>query len=145
MTELTRTVARRLLAPILAVAAAVLVKGYADVGDGFAAGLVASLGVLLQYSVFGRDAVYSLLPVRHAERIAFAGLGIAVAVAMVPLLRGEPPLAHAPAPGAHVTTIGTLELTTAVAFDAGVFLLVVGATVTIIDRIAAVPPTTDAP
>jgi multicomponent Na+:H+ antiporter subunit B len=37
-TVLTRAVSRLLLAPVLMVAAAVLIKGYADVGDGFAAG-----------------------------------------------------------------------------------------------------------
>ena len=56
-TVLTRMVARLLLAPVLVVAAAVLVKGYADVGDGFAAGVIAALGVLLQYLAFGRAAV----------------------------------------------------------------------------------------
>ena len=42
MTSLpTRHVARLMLAPVLMIALAVLVKGYADVGDGFAAGVIA--------------------------------------------------------------------------------------------------------
>ena len=53
---LTQMVARGLLAPTLVVATAILVKGYADVGDGFAAGVVAALGILLQFLAFGRDA-----------------------------------------------------------------------------------------
>jgi multicomponent Na+:H+ antiporter subunit C len=65
-TTLTRMVARGLLAPILVVAAAILVKGYADVGDGFAAGVVAALGVLLQILAFGREEVAAALPLRHA-------------------------------------------------------------------------------
>ena len=44
----TRVVARMLLAPILVVALAILVKGFVDVGDGFSAGVVAALGILLQ-------------------------------------------------------------------------------------------------
>ena len=136
MTELTRAVARMLLAPVLVVALAILVKGYVDVGDGFAAGVVAALGVLLQYVVFGRDAVARAVPVQRAGAVAFAGLGVGVAVALVPLALGDTLLEHQPAPGASVTTIGTVELITAVAFDIGVFLLVVGAAVGIIDAIA---------
>jgi multisubunit Na+/H+ antiporter MnhB subunit len=122
---------------VLVVALDVLVKGYDDVGDGFAAGIVAALGVLLQYVVFGRDAVARMLPVHRARTLAFVGLGVAVLVALAPLARGDALLEHAPAPGAEVTTIGTVELITAVAFDIGVFLLVVGAAVAIIDAIAA--------
>jgi multicomponent Na+:H+ antiporter subunit B len=119
------------------VALAILVKGYVDVGDGFAAGIVAALGVLLQYVAFGRVAVERALPIRHAPRLAVAGLLIALAVTFVPVLLGGAPLEHAPAPGAHVTTIGTIELITAVLFDVGVFALVVGVTVAIISYLAA--------
>ncbi|HEU4898811.1 MAG TPA: MnhB domain-containing protein, partial [Actinomycetota bacterium] len=65
-TALTRMVARLLLVPVLMVAAAFLIKGYVDVGDGFGAGVIAALGVLLQYLAFGRAAVERVLPVRHA-------------------------------------------------------------------------------
>lgn len=135
-TELTQLVARMLLAPVLVVALAILVKGYVDVGDGFAAGIVAALGVLLQYVALGRETVARALPVHRASAVAFAGLGVAVAVALVPLALGDTLLEHQPPPGAEVTTIGTLELITAFAFDIGVFLLVVGAAIAIIDAIA---------
>ncbi len=138
-TELTRVISRMLLAPVLVVAFAVLVKGYVDVGDGFAAGIIAALGVLLQYVAFGRDAVAAILPVDRAPALAFTGLGVAVAVALAPLATGRTLLEHLPPPGSEVTTFGTVELITAVAFDVGVFLLVVGAAVAIIDAIAATP------
>jgi multisubunit Na+/H+ antiporter MnhB subunit len=139
-TELTRAVARLLLAPVLVVAVAVLVKGYVDVGDGFAGGVIAALGVLLQYLAFGRAAVQRVLPVRRAAHVAVAGLLIALAVAFVPLLAGAAPLQHAPAPGAEVVHLGSLELLTAVAFDVGVFLLVLGMVVGTIQLVAATPP-----
>ena len=85
-TALTRMVARLLLAPVLVVAVAVLVKGYADVGDGFAAGVIAALGVLLQYLAFGRAAVERALPVRRAAQLAIGGLLAALAVVFVPVL-----------------------------------------------------------
>ena len=136
-TVLTRMVARLLLVPVLMVAAAFLVKGYVDVGDGFAAGVIAALGVLLQYLAFGRAAVERVLPVRHAPKLAIGGLLVALAVAFIPVLGGQAPLQHAPAPGAEVIHLGTVELLTAVAFDAGVFALVLGMVVATIHLIAS--------
>jgi len=132
---LTRMVARALLAPTLVVAAAVLVKGYADVGDGFAAGIIAALGVLLQYLAFGRAAVAAALPVSWAPATALAGLAIAVAVFAVPLAFGGAPFEHWPPAGQEPVHLGSLELITAVIFDVGVLLLVLGAAVTIIDAL----------
>ena len=134
---LTRMVARGLLAPTLVVATAILVKGYADVGDGFAAGIVAALGILLQFLAFGRDEVAAALPIDRAPAIAVAGLAVAVAVLTVPMLVGGAPLEHWPPPGEEPIHIGSLELISAVAFDVGVFLLVLGSAVAIIDALAA--------
>jgi len=134
---LTRMVARALLAPTLVVAAAMLVKGYADVGDGFAAGIVAALGVLLQYLAFGRDEVVAALPVLRAPATALGGLALAVAVLAVPFALGGAPFEHWPPAGEEPVHVGSLELITPVVFDVGVFLLVLGAAVTIIDALAA--------
>ena len=129
----TRMVARALLKPILVVAAALLVKGYADVGDGFAAGIVAALGILLQYLAFGREEVRRALPVDSAPVVAVVGLAVALLVFLVPLLLGHAPLEHWPAPGDEPVHIGSLELISPFVFDIGVFLLVLGAAVTLID------------
>ena len=134
-TVLTRMVARLLLGPVLVVAVAVLIKGYADVGDGFAAGVIAALGVLLQYLAFGRAAVERALPVRRAAQLTIGGLLVALAVVFVPVLAGGAPLQHAPAPGGKVVHLGSLELLTAVAFDVGVFALVLGLAVAFIQLI----------
>ena len=134
---LTRMVARALLAPTLVVAAAILVKGYSDVGDGFAAGIVAALGVLLQFLAFGRDEVAAALPVRHAPAVALLGLSVGVAVFAAPLALGGAPLEHWPPATQAPLHIGSVELITAVVFDVGVFLLVLGCAVTIIDVLAA--------
>ena len=135
-TILTQTVARLLVAPTFAVAAAILVKGYADVGDGFAAGVVAGLGVLLLFAAFGAKETHRLLPVRRAFAVAIAGLTVAIAVGFAPVLAGDPPFTHSPAPEAPVVHLGTLELLTAVAFDVGVFGLVVGVVVGALDYAA---------
>src|SRR5919205_282198 len=97
-TVLTRTVARLLLLPTLMVAAAVLVKGYSQTGDGFSAGVIAATGVLLQYLVFGRRAVRRVLPGGLAPTAILIGLLLALLLAFVPTLLGRPVLTHAPAP-----------------------------------------------
>jgi multisubunit Na+/H+ antiporter MnhB subunit len=124
---MTRVIARLLLLPTLVTAAAILVKGYAQPGDGFSAGVVAALGILLQYLAFGRKETERLLPVRGLGKVSFLGLLVTLTVAAIPLFLGEPILTHYPTPGgAEVIHLGTLELITAVAFDVGIFMLVVG-------------------
>lgn len=137
-TILTETVARLLIAPAFAVAAAILVKGYADVGDGFAAGVVAGLGILLLFAAFGARATHRVLPVRRAFAVAVSGLLVALAVGFAPLLAGDPPFTHRPAPEEPVVKLGTLELISAVAFDVGVFALVLGVVVGSLDYAARV-------
>lgn len=122
----TRAAAKMLFLPTLLVAMALLIKGYAEPGDGFSAGIAASVAVLLWYLAFGRDRAAALPPVRYAATIAFAGLLIALGVAAAPLFLGEAPLTHYPRPGTEPIYLGTLELITAVLFDFGIFLLVFG-------------------
>jgi multisubunit Na+/H+ antiporter MnhB subunit len=136
VTPLVRAVARLVLVPALLVALAILVKGYRETGDGFAAGVVAALALVLQYLAFGYREAERALPGRLAGPVAFSGLALALLVAFVPLLRGDAPLTHSPAPGEPVVHLGTLELLTAVAFDAGVFLLVVGVSVSMVRAFA---------
>lgn len=123
---MTRVVARVLLAPTLVAAVAILVKGYAQPGDGFSAGVVAALAILMQYLAFGRYEVERTLPVRGIGKLSYLGLLLALTVAIVPLLMGDPVFTHYPAPGSDVIYVGTIELITAVAFDCGIFLLVLG-------------------
>lgn len=127
---MTRFVARRLFAPALVIALAILVKGYVGPGDGFAAGIVAALAFVLQFVAFGERQVRRDLHTKYAPAVAVAGLLLALATTMVPVLRGMPLLTHEPAPNAPYIHLGSLELLTAFLFDVGVFLLVVGFTVT---------------
>jgi multisubunit Na+/H+ antiporter MnhB subunit len=121
----------RLLLPITFIgAAALLVKGYGSVGDGFSAGVTAACGVLLQYLAFKPQLVEELFPVRYSINIAMAGLSLAFVVVFWPAVFGMPILTHFPRPEEHVTTWGTLELHTAILFDLGVFGLVFGFIVT---------------
>lgn len=137
MTLILEVVAPRLLGPSLMLAAAIIVKGYTDVGDGFSAGVIVALAVALRYIALGQEAAERGVPVlRRAPLIAVVGLLIALAVGFGSVAAGDPPFTHRPAPGDHVVEIGTLELATAVAFDVGLFLLVAGALVMLIHHIA---------
>ncbi|MGH2535557.1 MAG: MnhB domain-containing protein [Thermomicrobiales bacterium] len=136
MTVMTRAVARLLLMPSWMIAAAVLVKGYTDTGDGFSAGVIAALGVLIQFLAFGPEATADLPPVRFAREITLTGLLLSLAVAFLPVLWGEAPMTHFPRPGEEVTHFGTLEILTAVVFDIGVCLLVFGFMLGVVDLIA---------
>ena len=138
-TALTRTIARLLLLPTLLISAAVLVKGYASVGDGFSAGVIAAVGVLLQYLSFGYRAVEESFPwLRFSPYLAFGGLLLALAVAFLPTLSGQAVLTHSPPPGGEVAHFGALELHTAVLFDLGVYGIVLGFTVHAMRAIAQV-------
>jgi multicomponent Na+:H+ antiporter subunit B len=130
-------VAPRLFGPAVMVAAAIIVKGYGDVGDGFSAGVIVALAIALRYVTLGTERAERSLPVlRHAPVIAAGGMLLALAVGFLPVAAGDPPFTHWPAPGAHVVKIGTLELISAVAFDVGVFLLVCGVLVTLVHQLA---------
>lgn len=141
MSIAVRTIARLLLAPSLVVAVAIMVKGYSDVGDGFSAGVIVALAVSLQYVASGARRAEAELPLlRRAPLVAGAGLLLALAVGFFPVLTGKPIFTHWPPPGAHPITIGTLEVLTAVVFDIGVFLLVVGVLVILVHQLAGDEP-----
>jgi multicomponent Na+:H+ antiporter subunit B len=132
-----RVVARMLLGPSIMVAAALIAKGYAEVGDGFGAGVAVSLAIALTYVALGGAGAEAALPaLRHGPKLAIGGLLLALASGFFPLLLGEPPLSHRPAPGEHVVKIGALELFTPLLLDIGVFLLVVGVLTVLLHHMA---------
>lgn len=133
---MARQAARLLLLPTWMIAFAVLIKGYSDTGDGFSAGVIVSLGIIMQYVTFGTEIAEKLRPVRYARQIALGGLLVALSTAFVPVLFGDPIMTHYPGPDRHATHLGSLELTTPFLFDIGVFLLVMGVCVGVFDLLA---------
>jgi multisubunit Na+/H+ antiporter MnhB subunit len=135
---MTRLVCRLLFAPTLVVALATLVKGYAEVGDGFAAGVIAGLAFLMQFVAFGERQVRHVLHTRFAPLAAQLGISLALATTFLPVFLGKPLLTHFPAPNAPAVHLGSLELLTAFVFDIGVFMLVVGFSITGVSLLARV-------
>jgi multicomponent Na+:H+ antiporter subunit B len=132
-----REVARALWGPSLVVAFGLIVKGYAEVGDGFAAGVVVALVVGLFYVALGAEGAERALPfLRFAPKLAVGGLVLSLIDGFFPLLLGEPPFTHHPGPGENVVTIGSLELFTPLVFDIGVFLLVLGVLTVLLHQLA---------
>ena len=137
MSVVLAVVAPRVLGPAFMLAAAIIVKGYNDVGDGFSAGVIVALAIALRYVTWGAERTERSLPVlRHAPAVAAGGLLIALGVGFLGVAFGDPPFTHLPGPGEHVVKIGTVELITAVAFDLGLFALVAAALVILIHNLA---------
>ncbi|HWV35645.1 MAG TPA: MnhB domain-containing protein [Thermomicrobiales bacterium] len=118
--------ARILFLPCWVIAIGVMLQGYGDVGDGFSAGVIAALGVLLQGLAFGADELDRMAVSRYAPVLTFVGLGIALVTVFLPLVFGQDLMTHWPGMNHHAITFGSLEFITPVVFDIGVFLIVYG-------------------
>ena len=121
----------RLLLPLaLLVSTFILLRGHHLPGGGFIAGLVTAVALIMQYLANGVAWTHSRLPANLHPVIA-AGLGLATLTGLVSLAYDYPFLTsahgHLALPG-----IGDLELASAMAFDLGVYLVVVGATLQIL-------------
>jgi multicomponent Na+:H+ antiporter subunit B len=132
-----RSVARLLWGPSLLVAAGLIVKGYTEVGDGFAAGVVIALAVALFYVAYEAPAAERVLPfLRYAPHLTVAGLLVCLGTGFFPVPFGEPIFSHLPEPGEHVVTVGSVELFTPLLFDLGLCMLVVGVLTVLLHQLA---------
>ncbi|RKJ94678.1 monovalent cation/H+ antiporter subunit A [Alicycliphilus denitrificans] len=125
----------RLLLPFTALVAFYLfMRGHNEPGGGFVAGLVFSVGLVLQYMISGTTWVEAHLPLLPRRWIAW-GLLLALGTGLGALVAGYPFLtSHT----AHVSLplVGEIHVASAMFFDMGVFSLVVGATLLILTAIA---------
>lgn len=135
MTQLVRHVAIFLFPASLVIAFAILVKGYSQVGDGFSAGVVAALGILVQYVGLGREEARERVRARYAAPGFVVGLMLMLLVVFAPTLARHAIVTHFPGPDASVTKIGSIELHTAALFDVGIFLVVLSVLVLILDHL----------
>jgi multicomponent K+:H+ antiporter subunit A len=124
------TFARLLLPLALLVSVFIFVRGHNLPGGGFIAGLITAIALIMQYLANGVAWTHARLPAHTHPWIA-AGLVIALLTGMTSWLFGRPFLTSA---FGHPTLplIGELPLASAMAFDLGVYLVVVGATLLIL-------------
>jgi len=119
-------VASRLILPMAMVVALYLfLRGHNMPGGGFIAGLVFTIAMLIQHMASGFEWAEER---RRTERHALISLGVLIAAAtgLGALAFGEPFLTSAFG-YFHLPLIGEIELATAMLFDIGVALTVVGA------------------
>ena len=115
---------RPLLPLALAVAVYIFLRGHNLPGGGFIAGLVAAIAILLQFVAAGAAYAAPRLRLPFVAMLAW-GLLIATATGAGSWLFGQPFLTSS---YGYVTwpIVGTFELATAMLFDFGIFLVVVG-------------------
>jgi multisubunit Na+/H+ antiporter MnhB subunit len=108
-------------------------KGHNYPGGGFIGGLIAAVALVLYRMSHGTDAMMRLMPV-HPRVVIAIGLGIASLTGIVPLFFGEPML-RTVAPYVSFGFGDDVHLPSALAFDVGVLLTVVGVSVGMIVRL----------
>lgn|SRR5699024_440755 len=120
---------------LLGFAIYLLFAGHNSPGGGFVGGLTTSAAFLLMYISFGQSAVDKILSINFMTLVP-TGLMIALLTGLGSLLFNKPFLTHT---FGHVTLplLGEFELATAMIFDLGVFLTVLGTTMTIILTISS--------
>ena len=124
------TISRPLLPLALLVSVYIFLRGHNLPGGGFVAGLITSVALLLQYVASGVTWVHKRIPGDYHPLVALgvllAGLtGVGSWVFGAPFLTST--FTHV-----HLPLIGDFELASAMLFDTGVFLTVVGATLLIL-------------
>lgn len=119
---------------LLGFAVYLLLAGHNSPGGGFVGGLVTSAALLLMYFAYGKAAVEKILPINYLFFIPL-GLLVATLTGLGSLLFNLPFLTHTFGVF-HIPLIGEVELATAMFFDIGVYLTVLGTTMTIILTVA---------
>ena len=99
-------------------------SGHNAPGGGFAGGLVAGLALVLRYLAGGRYELGEAVPI-DAGKILGLGLTLAAGTALVSLLLGAPALSSAILQFT-LPVLGDIKIVTALFFDLGVYLIVVG-------------------
>ena len=127
----------RLLFPLmLLIAAFVFLRGHNLPGGGFIAGLIAALAIVLQY--LGNGIQWTSARIRtDMHKVIAAGLFFAIGTGLVSILLGFPFLTSA-FTYLNWPVVGKFEVASAMIFDLGVFLVVVGATVMILVELGKV-------
>lgn len=125
-----QVVARSVLPLILLVAVYLLLRGHQRPGGGFIAGLVTALALVLQYLADGLRGTPAGIQRRYPRLIAL-GLGIAALTGLASWAFGYPFLTSAVV-HVHWPLVGDLELASAMIFDSGVYLTVVGVVILIL-------------
>ena len=110
--------------PVLVLSLYLLFAGHNQPGGGFVGGLVAGIGIALRFVAGGIDEVRTALPLQPWHLLGL-GLLIASVTAVAPLLFGKS-LMESGKVEWDAPILGVIKTTSALPFDIGVYLVVVG-------------------
>lgn len=110
--------------------------GHNNPGGGFAGGLIAGLALVLRYLAGGRYELGEALPI-DAGRLLGLGLTISATTAIVPMFFGAPALSSATFHLDNLPVFGDVKIVTGLAFDLGIYLVVVGLVLDILRSLGA--------
>ncbi|MBI3214524.1 MAG: Na+/H+ antiporter subunit A [Mycobacterium sp.] len=134
--SLVLEVATRIIFPLIMVLSAYFFfTGHNTPGGGFAGGLTAGLALVLRYLAGGRYELGETLPL-DAGKILGAGLGLSAGTAVASLFLGAPALSSAVI-SFDVPVLGDIKFVTALFFDLGVYLIVVGLVLDVLRSLGA--------
>jgi multicomponent Na+:H+ antiporter subunit A len=134
--SLVLEVATRMIFPLIMVLSAYFFfAGHNTPGGGFAGGLTAGLALVLRYLAGGRYELGETLPL-DAGKILGVGLGLSAGTAVASLLLGAPVLSSAVVQF-DIPVLGSVKLVTALFFDLGVYLIVVGLVLDVLRSLGA--------
>jgi len=111
----------------------IFLAGHYTPGGGFVGGLLTSSAIVLLVLAFDINTVRHILPINYMYLTAI-GLLLALATAAFPMFMGKPFFTHY-FNYFDLPLLGKQSLHTAMLFDSGVYLVVVGVTMTIIQTI----------
>ncbi|ADC50692.1 Mrp complex subunit B, sodium/proton antiporter subunit [Alkalihalophilus pseudofirmus OF4] len=131
---LLHTLTRVVTFIILAFSVYLFFAGHNNPGGGFIGGLMTASALLLMYLGFDMRSIKKAIPFDFTKMIAF-GLLIAIFTGFGGLLVGDPYLTQY-FEYYQIPILGETELTTALPFDLGIYLVVIGIALTIILTIA---------
>ncbi|MGX9789427.1 Na+/H+ antiporter subunit A [Mycobacterium sp. MMS18-G62] len=134
--SLVLEVTTRIIFPLIMVLSAYFFfAGHNTPGGGFAGGLTAGLALVLRYLAGGRYELGETLPL-DAGKILAAGLSLSAGTAVASLMLGAPALSSALIE-VDVPVLGTVKFVTALFFDLGVYLIVVGLVLDVLRSLGA--------
>lgn len=105
-------------------------SGHNEPGGGFIGGLMTAIAILVLYLIFGKDLINKALPINYTY-VMGVGLLLGGATGIISWVFGYPYLTQF-FDYFQFPVFGEVELTTALIFDLGVYLLVVGCAMTLI-------------
>ncbi|WP_282039492.1 monovalent cation/H+ antiporter subunit A [Halomonas alimentaria] len=130
------SISMALLPLALLVSAFIFLRGHNEPGGGFIAGLVTAVALILLYMARGVEWAQQRLDFPY-QPVAVAGVGIATLTGLGSWLFGYPFLTSSFG-YFSLPLVGKFELATAMLFDLGVYLAVVGATLMILANLGKV-------